>query len=50
MSQWDTWYPAYGDKNNTPTEMEYGEKMEEPRPDIGDIGSFNNYIGVTVKL
>ena len=30
MLQWDTWGLAYGDEKITPTETEYGERMEEP--------------------
>ena len=30
--------------------MEYGNIMEEPRPDGDNIGSFNKYISKTVKL
>ena len=50
MPQWDTQYTEYGDEKTTPTEMEYGEMMGEPHPDVDDIGSFDNYIVVTVKL
>ena len=50
MPKWDTWEPEYRHKKNTPTETDYGKMMEKPRPDIDDIGSFNKYIGVTVKL
>ena len=34
-----------GDENTIPTEMECGEMMEEPRPDVDGIGSFDKYIG-----
>ena len=50
MPQWYTWDPAYGDKKNTPTEIEYGEMVEEPRSDVDDTGICDTYIGVTVKL
>ena len=33
-----------------PTETEYGEMMEQPHQDLDDIGSFNKYISVVVKL
>ena len=50
MPQWDTWDLAYGEEKNTPTETEYGEMMEELHIEVDDIGIFNKYISVVVKL
>ena len=50
MPQWDTWDPLFGGDKTTPTEAEYNEMMKDSCLDVGDIGSFDNYIGVTVKL
>ena len=50
MPQWDTWDLAYDEKKTTSTETEYGEMMEEPHREFDDIGSFNKYISVVVKL
>ena len=50
MPQCDKWDPKYWDKKTTPTETEYGEMIEELKSDIYDIGIFDNYIGVAVKL
>ena len=50
MTQWDTCDKAYGDNNTNPTETEYGKIMEEPHPNVDNIGSFNKHIGVTVKI
>ena len=41
---------TYGDNKNTLTETEYGEIMEEPHPIFCDIGIFDKYIAVTLKL
>ena len=48
--QWDTWDIAYEDVNTTPTETEYGEMMEEPHQEVDEIGIFNKYISVVVKM
>ena len=50
IPQWEKWDPAYGYEKTTPNEMEFSKIMEEPRPDVNYIGSFDKYIGVTVKL
>ena len=50
ISQWEKRDPSYRDENTTPTETGYGEMMEEPCPDVDDIGNFDKYISVTVKL
>ena len=50
MLQWDTWDPEQGYEKTTPTETEYRKTMEDPHPDVDDIGSFDKYISVTVKL
>ena len=50
MVQWDKWDTSYRDKKTTPTEMECGKIMEEPRPDADVIESFDKYIVVMVKL
>ena len=50
MLQWDTWDPEQGYEKTTPTETEYRKITEEPHPDVDDIGSFDKYISVTVKL
>ena len=42
--------PAYGDEKTTTTEMKYIKMMEELCPSVYDIGTFDNYIGVMVKL
>ena len=50
MPQWYTWDIAYRDRKITPTEIYYGEMMEEPHQHLDDIGSFIKYISVVVKL
>ena len=50
IPQWEKWDPAYGYEKTTPNEMEFSKIMEEPRPDVNYIGSFDKYIGVKVKL
>ena len=47
--KWDTWDTVYRDEKNTQTEMEYGNMMEEPRPNVNYIGRLDKYIGVKVK-
>ena len=42
MVEWYVWDPAYGNEKTTLTETD--------RPEDDDIGSFDKYIGVTVKL
>ena len=50
MTQWDTLDLSYMDENTTPNETEYAEMVEESHQEIDDIGSFNKYISVVVKL
>ena len=50
MTQWNTWEQAYGNKKTTPTETECEKMTKEPCLDVDDIGSFDKYIGVMVKL